>query len=250
MTLKIASKTFSGLGKLSDGTLARALGAIAQAEARRLAASLSDLTNNSGGTNDTGGIRLPAVFTPFEAGTGDAVAKAEFETACGGVRDAIKEIVAKAEAIRAKVPAFDAITDSMGGTAADGTIGAIDDSMTGTDAAEALVSVVGANAVFATLNARMSQATRLVNKLRKACGMAKLASELPTPVQGTTFAAVSTSTGDAVGGTDDEEDATISKVAADAALDVMSDNIATLATALNAMTADANGTAAVGVVIV
>lgn len=249
MVTRINRSTFTGSGKVFDGTLAAAVMSLAQGHARRVAASLSDITDNGGGTNDVGGLRDPGTFTPFEESGTASTAKAEFETAVGGVRDAIKEIVAQCNTIRAKVPAFDALTDSMGGTAADGTIAAIDDSMTA--AAADLVAVDGANAVFATLNARMSQACFYVNKLRAACGMSAIASELDdySGMSGT-FAAVSTDTGTAVDGSDAEENATVSKAEADAKLDVMSDNIKTLSTALNAITADANANAALDVVAV
>src|SRR5690606_3727290 len=121
-------------------------------------------------------------------------------------------------------------------------IGAIDDSMTGTDATAAtMVAVGGANTALAALNARMAQALHYVNKLRTALGMSLIASELDDyGGVSLTFAAVSTDTGTATGGSDAEGDATVSKAEADAALDVMSDNIKTLSTALNDMTADGN----------
>jgi hypothetical protein len=253
MTTKVGAKTFSGMGHITDGTLAAAVRENLAAHARRIVASLADITDNSGGTNDAGGLRKPTAFAAFQAGTTDAVAKAEFEAAAGNVRDAIKELVAQVNTIAAKAPAFSTLTDSMGGTAADGTIGAIDVSMTGTSATGAtMVATAGANTVVSTLNDRLEQCRYFVNQLRIALGMSQIATEYsrPSAAFSTTFAAVSTSTGTATGGTNATTDATISKVAADAALLKLANNVKTLSTALNAMTADANANAALAVVAV
>lgn len=248
MVTKINAKTFNGAGNVHNGTLAKALHAVAAAHSRRIVASLSDITDNGGGTNDAAGVKKFTPFTAFQAGTGDGVAKTEFEASAGAVRDALKEIAAQVNVIRAKVPGFAALTDSMGGTAADGTIAAIDDSMTGTDATAAtMVAHPGANTVMQALDARTGQLTYFVNQLRVALGMSKIGCEIKQSY-GTTLAAVSTSTGTATGGSNALADATVSKAQADAALDLMSDNIKTLSTALNAMTADANANAAMDVV--
>lgn len=253
MTAKITIGHFSGISKVHGrdaDALAAAVRGLAQAHARRVVASLSDVTDSGGGTNNAGGLVKPAAFVAFQAGTGDGVAKAEFETACGGIRDALKELLAQCNTIAAKVPAFDALTDNMGGTAADGTIGAIDVSMTGTDATAAtMVAVAGAQTVFDTLLSRTAQLLVFVNKLRVACGMSEIASEdLGDIVYSDIFAAVSTSTGTATGGSDATTDATLAKAAVDPALVIMANNVKTLSTALNAMTADANANAALAVV--
>lgn len=226
--LRITAGQFSGASKMFDGTLAAALRQILQRDAAAAVASIDPLTDNSGGTKGTK-IVDPGFPAAFTAGTTDAVAKAEFETALGAVRDALKELIAKTNAIRAVLPAGDALVDNLGGTAADGTIAAIDVSMTGTSSGGALVSQARANALLKAYYSRIEQLTYHVNKYAVATGREPLVCDTwkrrdNQRAFGATFAALSTDTGAAVSAA-----ATLSKAAADALLVKLAANVATLA---------------------
>lgn len=246
--------TFLGGAGLSepDG-LAAALKGIAQTLAARTAAGVDDLTaDNSGGS---AGATI-ADITDYSHGVQDstnAVAKAEAETALDGVVDGLMEIVAQADTIRDSIPnVFGALTDSMGGTAADGTIGAIDVSATGVDAS--MCSSAGMNTVLTALRSRMVQAAIYVNKLCVATGQTPLTivrtSLLPgDAAYGTTFAAVSTDTGTATDGSAaDATNGIVLKTEFDAKQALFADAIASMAAKLDAITADANATVACGVI--
>jgi len=238
MTVKIAISTFSGVSKVHDGTLADALRGIAQNEALRVASSIADITDNSGGTAN-GTMAAAADFTPSAASGSNAAAKADLETQFGNVRDGLKEILAQVNVIRAKVPAFDALVDEMGGTAADGTIGAISSALIGVAASRA--AAAGSNTVLATLRDRASQLAIYVNKLVVATGGTELVDSLGgAKTYSETFAAVSTDTGAVATGADAEANAIVTVAEANARLGVLADAIADMAAKLNAITADAN----------
>src|SRR5437660_328446 len=128
MTTRIKSTHFSGSARVFD-TGPGGLGAIArqlsQNVARIAATGVSALTDNSGGPSSNGTIPLiPAVV--------NAATPAALETALGQVRDGLSEIIAQCNTLHAKVPALDGtLTDSTGGGAADGTIAAITQTLSG-----------------------------------------------------------------------------------------------------------------------
>lgn len=235
--MKISSQGFAGGAGLASGDLADALRGITQHFHAIEASAISGVTDNSGGTANGSVVNCPNV-TYAVVGTNDAVAKTEAETALGGIRDAIKEIVARCNAIRAVVPAFAALTDSMGGNAADGTIGVIDVSATG--AGSSLASAAGMNAVYAVLRARLRLAANYVNALCYATDIAPMTVSITAPYTGewgTTFSAVSTDTGTAVDGSDvTAANACVKKTEWDAVQAVWADNIAELAAKINAIT--------------
>ena len=144
--IKIKKKTFSGTSKVFDGELADAIRGIAQYQAavKLDTAAVTALTNSAGGTAN-GTTNAIGNVAPAVLGTTDCAQKAGFETALVTVKDAISEIVAKLNAIRAVVPAFPALTDSTGGATADGTVGAIGVALTGVGTS--LASAVGSQAV-------------------------------------------------------------------------------------------------------
>lgn len=236
--MKITSKGFAGGAGLASGDLSAALRGIAQHFAAIEASAIDGVTDNSGGTADGAVVDCPNV-TPAAVGSNDCVAKAEAETALGGIRDALKEIVARCNAVQAVVPAFAALTDSMGGTGADGTIGAIDVSATG--AGSTLASAAGMNSVYATLRARLRLAANYVNDLCYATDIAPMTVSMTSPYDGewgTTFSAVSTDTGTAVDGSDTTAaNAAVKKAEWDTVQAIWADNIAELAAKINAVTA-------------
>ena len=196
--IKIKKKTFSGTSKVFDGELADAIRGIAQYQAavKLDTAAVTALTNSAGGSAN-GTINPIGNVTPAVLGTTDCAQKAGFETALGTVKDAISEIVAKLNAIRAVVPAFPALTDSTGGAAADGTVPAITVSLTGVDTS--LASAVGSQAVIDALKDKIVQARYFTNLAAEAVGVTPLVdrSGHVGPV-GTTFTVISTNTGTAV----------------------------------------------------
>lgn len=251
MTTKISANAFSGTGQVFDGTLAAAVRGMAQNIAVKAASGVADFTADNSGGSAGSTIANVTRFTLSAVGSNNAVAKAEAETAAGGVVDGLMEIVAKAQAVNAVVGAFGTLTDSMGGTAADGTIAAIDVSATG--AGSSLASAAGMNTLYDTLRSRTVQAAYYVNALCRATGQTELTvsidNALYTAAWGTTFAAVSTDTGTAVDGSDAlEANACVLKTEWDAAQVVFANAIASMAAKLDAMTADANATAVCSVV--
>lgn len=246
MVTKIGSKTFSGSAKVFDGTLAAAVKGLAIQRALQLASGVADITDSSTGSAGAS-FAAVAALTPSAVSGTNAAQKAALETAYGTVRDGLKEIVAQVNLVRAKVPAFSALTDSMGGTAADGTIGAIGNALTGVSTS--MAAAAGAQSVLDVLASRTSQAVYFVNELCYATGLTPLVdSSGSDKAFSTTFAAVSTDTGTAASGADTGANAIALVAEANARLGVLKDAIASMAAKLNAMTADANATAAATVI--
>lgn len=245
----ITNETFSGGAGLHDpsGGLAEAIKGIAQTFAARAASGIADFTaDNSGGTPGSELANVADFTLSVVSGT-NAVAKAEMETSFGQVRDALSEIIAKVNAVRAVVPdAFAALTDSTGGAGADGTIAAID--ATGTGVNSAMASCAGANTVLAVLRSRTAQVAHYVNKLSVATGQEPLTdnitSNLAADAQwGTVVSAISTDTGTATNGSDTTAaNAIVLVTEFDERVGALADAVASMAAALDAITADANAT--------
>lgn len=234
--IKLTRKSFSGSGRIFDGTLALALISLAQNQAIVAASAVTDLTDNGGGTAD-GDIEAPVTIDNYVTAGVDAAQKAELEAAFGSVRAALVEVVTQLNDVRAVVPAFPALATAMDGLSlGDGTVGAIDVSMTAVDAS--MVSAAGARAVQATLYDRIYQAAHFVNLLCKATGLSPIT--LPagvTPAYSTEFAAVDTGTGAAVAGTAATDAlGTVSKTNADAMLVGLANAVKELTAKLNAIT--------------
>ncbi|QIG66819.1 hypothetical protein EVB27_150 [Rhizobium phage RHph_TM16] len=241
MPVKIGSKLFNGSGRVFDGTLASVLRGMAQRDALMIAAALADVTDTSGGTG-TGTLAAVGSLTPVAVSGSNAAQKAALEAAYGTVRDGIKEIVAQINVIRAKVPAFSALTDSMGGTAANGTIDAVTVALTGVSTS--MAQAVGANAYLAVLAARTAQAAYFVNELMYATGLTPLVDNtIPGSKSfSTTFAALPADTGATATGADAGANAVVGFAEVNAKLTILRASIASMAAKLNAITADANAT--------
>lgn len=234
---KVTKKAFSGSAHLFDGTLAAVVMSLLVNQARTAIAAVTDVTDSSGGVSDGNSLIAPAVPAAFTAGVSDAVLKAEIEASLVVVAQGVKEIVAKLNAIQAIAPVFKStLTDNMGGAAVNGVIEAVDDSMVGTSSGGLLVSRTGLVTVVTGILNRIEQVHFFVNEAARAVGVAEIVSDLDNwdgvkAEYSTTFPVVSTNTGANVTTTN-----TVSKVAADALLDTLSDNLATLAAKVNAIT--------------
>lgn len=243
--LKLTAKLFSGASHIFNGTLATALISLAQNQAIVAASAVTDLTDNGGGTAD-GDIEAPVAIANYVTAGVDAAQKAELEAAFGSVRSALIEVVTQLNNVRAVVPAFPVLVNSLDGLSlGDGTVGAIDVSMTAVNAS--MTSAAGARAVQATLYDRIYQAAHFVNLLAKATGLAEIAlPEGVTPNYSTTFAAVDVSTGAAVSGAQATDAlGTVSKTNADAMLVGLANAVKELTAKLNAIT---SGTPTISVI--
>ena len=236
MTTRIGTKTFSGDGNLHNGVLATALRDLAISDARTktaaavVATTLADLTDNSGGAaadGTVGAIPIPAAFT--EVGTASAQ-KAGFETALGTVKNALTELAAKVVAAKAIVPATDC-TNSVGGTAADGTIAAITVALTGV--ATSIAAYAGSKTVCENIRNYYATLICETNKLAVAVGVAKLVDSTGgSIISPATLGALSIDTGTAVDGT---ALSGISEVGGEAFLVACADATKEIATKLNAL---------------
>jgi hypothetical protein len=249
MPIVIGPRHFSGgsqLYRVDQNGLTPALRGLAQGLARISASAVSALTDNSGGATADGTIDAMTAFTLAALGSTDCAQKAELEASFANLTDGLKELIAQANAIHAKVPAMDGVlTDSIVGTAADGTIGAVDVSMTAV--ATSLASAVGANAFNTNYKNAISQLVYHVNKLCVACGVTALVDGGGGTVSfGTTIADIPEGTGTAVSGADaTAANAGIKKTDCDAKLVLMTNALKEIATKLNACRSTTGGTAVV-----
>jgi hypothetical protein len=248
MTTKIKTDQFTGTGHVFNGTLAAAVRGLAQNIAAKAASGVDDFAaDNSGGTATTGLVAV-AAFTLAAVGTDDCVAKAEAETTLGGVRNGLSTLLTQVNLVNAKI-GLAALTDSTGGTSGTGTIAAIDDSATG--AGSALMAASGGNAAVKALRIAAAQVAYHINEIAEATAQTKLtdATVKTEKVFGLVVAAVSVATGTAVDGSDAlAANAAVKKADWDAKLDIFSDNIASMAAKLDAVTAAANANAVCTVV--
>lgn len=181
------------------------------------------LTDNSAGdptpTADT--IQEVAAFVEVaDAGTTSAQ-KANAETILGTVKDAVTELATKANAMAAKL-GIEQLTDNSGGTTADGTIGAIDQTVT---AATTGAQDTATNANRVLLNDAFLELGMITNRIAKACGVAPLNIDIDGTANGT-IAALTTDVGTAA-------DPAISATAFNAAVVKWADNVAYIAAKLN-----------------
>lgn len=191
MTVRISRTQYAAGGQVYrvDGNgLTPAMRGLAQALARIAASTVADLIDNSGGQTANGTLEAIGSFTPAALGTNDAAQKAELEAGFANATDALKELIAQANLLNARVPALNGpLVDNIVGTAADGTIAAIDVSYTGVGTA--MASATGANVVLARLKNALAQLTLHVNRLAVACGAAEIADlSGGKPVYSLTFA--------------------------------------------------------------
>ena len=239
MTILVKKQQFAGSSKVF-GTDSDALVNIVRGMAQHLALSVAgqvtDLTDNSGAAAANGVIEAVGLNTLAVLGTTDCAQKAALEAAYGTVLNGLSTMITQVNLIRAKVPAFAALTDSTGGTDGAGTIAAVTLSVSGVGAS--LASAAGANTTLTLIKNRIAQLTIFVNKLATATGQTLVVdSSGGAKSYGTTFAAVSTNTGTAVSGADvTVANAAIKATDASAKLAILGNAVKELATKLNAIT--------------
>jgi hypothetical protein len=198
---------------------------LAQQDARRAISGVAALTQSSGGT---AGTILPVAATVGAAVSGTNLAgKASTEAALNTVLDAVGELYTKANAM-ATILAVPTVTNNAGGTAPDGTVGAITVATTG---AATGVLVANTNVMIAALNKAMYNLAGLVKGLCRATHNTEPVINFgSTGVKATTIAAITIDGGTAA-------TPAVTKVEADAALVVYRTNIKTLGDILNTIIA-------------
>lgn len=156
MTVRISRTQYAAGSQIfrADGNgLTPAMRGLAQSLARIAASTVADLVDNSGGQTADGTIEAIGSFVPAALGSSDAAQKAELEAGFANATDALKELIAQVNLLNARVPALTgALVDNIVGTAADGTIAALDVSYTGVGTA--MASATGANLVLARLESQ------------------------------------------------------------------------------------------------
>jgi hypothetical protein len=146
---------------------------LAQSVGRIAATGVTALTDNSGGASADGTIGAIGAVTAAAVGSNDALQAAAGGAGLLTVVNALKEIAAKCNTFNGKVPALGSgITDSLTGTAADGTIAAVTVSYSGVGAS--MASFTDVDAAVTALTNRIATLALAVNKLCTACGVSEL----------------------------------------------------------------------------
>jgi hypothetical protein len=221
-----------------------AVAALAQenARARVDAASVADLTDNSGGTP---GVGLAAVVTPTvvaQDGVALLAPKTAFDTQIGNIQNAHQELIAKTNAfIAAIAPGSRTLGTIAAATAADGTIAAITALLTGSAAADQ--GVEDATGIAQIVQARNIGSTicAAINWVRVAQGLAPITDNsggngyYSNTAYGPNPNAAATGTAVPAGGL------SLTEVSVENALGALRNNIATMAAALAEANAPAIG---------
>lgn len=220
MPVKINGKS----GIYSDGVNhTQAIIALAKAAASSKISSVSALTDNSTGSATSNTVLPVTAFSNAANAATNLAQKAATETALGKVKDAVKELATKINAINTKL-GLDTVTDNSGGAAADGTIAAMDVAVT---AATTGAQATETNAIRLVINDAFRELVSCVNQAATAVGVEKVTCDLSAfASRDKTIAAISTGTGTAA-------DPGITKVAMDAALTKWANNVAVLAAKIN-----------------
>lgn len=227
MTAKIKSDgTLVGVSNLTE-FLVKAANTIAKIKAETVVALTDSSTGDA--TPAAATVQAVAAFVN-EADVATSLAKkTETETALGKVKNAITELATKANEY-ATILGVTGLTDESGGTAADDTIAALDQS---TVAAATGVVIASVNPIRVVINDAFAEITKVTNRCCVAAGVAELAIDYDDfeDTDGT-IAEIATDGGTAA-------DPGISAAAIDAALVKWADNVAFIAAKLNVLTATA-----------
>lgn len=221
MTIKVKKDgTYVGASNHTD-----VIRALIQQTTKLKAEQIAALTDNSTGdpTPTAGEVQVVAAFAGAAASGSNLAGKATTETALGKVKNAITELATKANAF-ATALGVTGLTDSSGGTAADGTIAACDVSVTG---ATTGALVENSNTIRLAINDAFAEITKVVNRCAVAVGHDELEIDYDdfASTNGT-VGAIGTDTGTAA-------DPGVTKAEMDAALVKWVDNIAYIAAKLN-----------------
>jgi hypothetical protein len=225
MTIKLSKST---AGRVDGGSNQHLIIAIAQQHARQAASGIVALTDSSGGTASTtrSVVSIPADLANKAASGSDLATAASAVTQLTLVKDAILELATKAKAVAAAigVPAADQLTYNGGGTAADGTIGAIGTTTGAATGAQAS----NVNTSILALDGALYTVSRFVSQLATAEGVNTLSTAKDLGTFAKTVAAITIGAGaDAAPG--------VKKAELDAKLALFANNIATIAARLNAL---------------
>lgn len=216
--------------------ITRAIAALAQenARARVSAASVTDLTDNSGGTD--AGV-LAAVVSPTvvtQDGSALLAPKAAFDTQIGLIEDAHRELLTKANELIADIvpgSSVRTVEDITAGAGADDTIAAISAALTGTTSAGSGVESSSGIAQITNARNNASSICAAVNWVRVAVGLSPI-----TDGSGGAFTMTSTNyeTSDAAatGAAAGAGESSLTEASVEAALTSLRNNIATMAQAL------------------
>lgn len=233
----MALKIHSGYDIQNGRTVETVVLELVKAHGRSVVASVTDLTDSSGGTADANGVLLGATTLTNAANVGTNLAqKVATETALGLVKDALAELFTKANEYATKLDIATVVYNG-GGAATDGTIAAL---TVATTAAATGAQAATSNATIAEINRAVFSLSTLVNKLALATGVKKLDNSAIKTTFVSTVPAIT-------GGVGTAADPGVTKVAFDAELVKIRTNVATIAAKLNALNAGV-GNAAVVVV--
>lgn len=203
--------------------------------AKIYADTFTNLTDNSTGLT-TGALSLPTVTglanTPDD-GTSLAQ-KAATETQLGLIKDAFQELATRTIALHTKL-GLGTFTYSGGGTTADGTIGAISDTIT---AAATGVTLANLTPIVSAYNGAVGYLARKINEVAVATGTAELDASAYQDVPLANPSALSTNTGTAA-------DPALTAVAVGVIVKGYEDNIGRMAAKLNAITTLGNANTSV-----
>ena len=244
-TSYIRQHHFTGAGRVFEngsGGLSMIVRHLSRNIAKIAATSVSALTDNSGGATADGTIGAIGFATPAVLGSTDAAQATGLIAAMGTVVDGLKELAAKANQVAAKVP-VGTLVDSMTGTAADGTIGAVTTNLTGVGTGMAKASDV--NTALTALDDRLATIAHFVDRLANATGQPRLidnsggVATKGTPGAAVTLAALTqiAAIGTASGADTTAANAIVKVTDANARLTTLRDAIKEVATTLNAIVA-------------
>jgi hypothetical protein len=222
--LNSAGGTLNGSVAVSDVLIQ-----LAQYQCRTAMGTIAALTNSIGGspsgTNAVTQVVTTATNVPNAAT--NLAQEAATEAAMGTVRDALAELISKANAIGATV-GYSALTDSTGGAAADGTAGAV---TVATTAAATGVQAADWITFITAVNAAVYNISVYVNKCAVAGGKSPLVLNY-SATAATTIPAMSVNVAAAA-------DPGVTKAVVDADLTAIRTNLTTVATVINTLRAGA-----------
>lgn len=199
---------------------------LAQQHAHTVAAAITALTNNSGGS--VGTVSDVDAFSNAAASGSNLSDTTTTDAALDTVHDALRELYTKANAVAAAL-GVDQVTYSGGGASTDGTVAAITVSVTGAATGSQATNL---NTVRTGFNNAFYQLAVLTNKLAVACGLSEMDLDYSLATDDT-IDAITIATGSAA-------DPGVTKAAVDAALVVWRTNVKTIAEKLIAINTTAD----------
>lgn len=215
-----------------------AIAAIAQSLTRYNASiSVGEITDNSGGTDNSAAGAVPTPVTVAQDGTVLLAPKAGFDTQIGLIEDAHRELLTAANGfingIVANTPGVATVRDLTSGAVVDGTIAAISNALTGSAAADQGVDAATGVAQIVAARNTQSAIIAALNWSMVALGYDVFADGSggvfdKTRTEFTTTDAAATGTAAAAG----ENSLTVTSV--NEALTALRDNIASIAALINA----------------